>query len=245
MPPNQAQKSGKSRTKKYVVRSEQKPVNVPTFREVGGKSCYLVPQEKKCTEIADDLNSDVIAVDCEGINLGAKGELCLIQIATSSNIYIIDMRVDENERNAIISVLKPIFKSNKIKKILHSLKHDNEALSAVGIINENFEDTQVLFRELLELRGAAERKLGLESLMQQYGYAHELKKKMKNIYKCNRVFWAQRPLTPDMIRYASLDVANLVTVYKKLKEDIEQAKKNPVLVENTYAAAVGLPVGSS
>ncbi len=215
-----------------------------------GKNCYLVPQEKQCVEILAEITSqEVIAVDCEGVGLGTNGKLCLIQIATNSNVYVIDLCVDEKERSSIISALKPVFKSNALKKILHSAKNDNEALSAVGIINENFEDTQILYQDLIKLRGSAEKKLGLESLMKQYGFVHELKKKMKRVYYYKPDVWAQRPMTHEMIQYACLDVANLVTVYKKLKEDIEHAKANPVLeapkiVENTYAAAVGLPVGS-
>mgnify|MGYP001793955576 CR=1 FL=1 len=33
----------------------------------------------------------VLAVDCEGVNLGRIGELCLMQIATEKSVYLLDI----------------------------------------------------------------------------------------------------------------------------------------------------------
>jgi hypothetical protein len=203
-------------------------VTVPK-RKFEGKNCYLVPKEKKCGEILSELmNQEVIAIDCEGVNHGPNGKLCLIQIATSLNIYVIDVCV--------------------IKKILHDARNDNEALYSVGIINEHFEDTQILHGLLTSLRGKPEKKIGLKELMQHYGFNHELKTTMKANYKSDPALWAKRPLTEDMIEYAACDVANLTTVYKKLKEDIETEMmlisrnyampKELKLMEKTYVDAI-------
>ena len=46
----------------------------------------------KAEEAIKDLNKlTQLSVDCEGVNLGRDGELCLIQIATSSKVYLFDI----------------------------------------------------------------------------------------------------------------------------------------------------------
>jgi ribonuclease D len=223
-------------------------VTVPK-RKFEGKNCYLVPKEKKCGEILSELmNQKIIAIDCEGVNHGPNGKLCLIQIATSLNIYVIDVCVEAAAREEIVTTLKAIFKNNTIKKILHDARNDNEALYSVGIINEHFEDTQILHGLLTSLRGKPEKKIGLKELMQHYSFNHELKTTMKANYKSDPALWAKRPLTEDMIEYAACDVANLTTVYKRLKEDIETEMmlisrnyampKELKLMEKTYVDAI-------
>jgi ribonuclease D len=211
-----------------------------------------VPQEKKCHEIVNDLRSqEVIAVDCEGICLGVNGTLCLIQIATASHVYVFD--ICSSSKADIVETLKPIFESNKILKVLHGAENDLVGLSSVGIVNDNFEDTQALYEILAkDLRKMKDAKssIGLQSLMEVYGFKHELKAKMKKIYKGRSDIWAKRPLTEEMIEYAACDVASLTTVYKKLKEDINaeimlksktksmSKKQKSLLAEKTYAGAL-------
>jgi hypothetical protein len=242
-------------TKTYTVRTVQEPlseVSTSPKRVVGGKTCYLVPQEKKCHEVVNDLRSqEVIAVDCEGICLGVNGTLCLIQIATASHVYVFD--ICSSSKADIVETLKPIFESTKIVKVLHGAENDLVGLSSVGIVNDNFEDTQALYEILAkDLRKMKDAKssIGLQSLMEIYGFKHELKAKMKKIYKGRSDIWAKRPLTEEMIEYAACDVASLTTVYKKLKEDINaeimlksktksmSKKQKSLLAEKTYAGAL-------
>ena len=52
----------------------------------------LVDTMDKAEEAIKDLNKlTQLSVDCEGVNLGRDGELCLIQIATSSKVYLFDI----------------------------------------------------------------------------------------------------------------------------------------------------------
>ena len=52
----------------------------------------LVDTVDKAEEAIKDLNKlTQLSVDCEGVNLGRDGELCLIQIATSSKVHLFDI----------------------------------------------------------------------------------------------------------------------------------------------------------
>ena len=205
----------------------------PAKRHFEGKNCYLVPDEKNCGEVVVELmKQEIIAVDCEGFNLGANGKLCLIQIATNSNVYVFDMCIGTSERSTIINMLIPVFKNDDIKKVLHDARNDNEALHSVGLVNEHFEDTQKLHELLIKLRGKHETSIGLKELLKIYGFDHELKTTMKTNYRSDPALWTRRPLTEDMIEYAACDVVNLATVYNKLKEDIE---KEIIMISKNYA----------
>lgn len=54
----------------------------------------LITTKEQCElavkEILDGKNK-VLAVDCEGINLGRNGRLCLVQVATPTKAYLFGM----------------------------------------------------------------------------------------------------------------------------------------------------------
>ena len=52
----------------------------------------LVDSEEKVQIAVDDLRKfEMLSVDCEGVNLGKDGELCLLQIATKDKVYLFDI----------------------------------------------------------------------------------------------------------------------------------------------------------
>ena len=60
----------------------------------------------------------------------------------------------------------------------------------------------------------------LNNLCEMYGAPiNPYKEHMKNIYKKDSRFWARRPLTREMITYASSDAQNLVpTIYEAMSK---------------------------
>ena len=66
----------------------------PYVSPLGDEPLILTPQhcELAVQEIMrDKKRNQIIAVDCEGVNLGRNGRLCLVQIATPSKPYLFGM----------------------------------------------------------------------------------------------------------------------------------------------------------
>jgi len=54
----------------------------------------LIDQEHQLPDVIQLLRKETqLSVDCEGVELGKTGELCLVQIATSQKVYLFDVEV--------------------------------------------------------------------------------------------------------------------------------------------------------
>lgn len=87
----------------------------------------------------------VISLDCEGVNIGAKGTITLIQVGTSKGeAFIFDIQ----ECPEIIAEggLKSILEDENIIKVIHDCRNDSVNLwQQFGILLRNVFDTQVCF----------------------------------------------------------------------------------------------------
>lgn len=187
----------------------------------------IVVDTRRCKEIVKDLLKDeFISLDCEGINLGKDGPLTLLQIGSQTgNVYLFD--VMENRRMFDEGELKRLLESENVVKVIHSSKGDSAALyHQFGVHLQNVFDTQIAHLVIEEAKGRKlPRSLKLEDLCNMYSdYAMVLDQ--KDIVKEKFVreigdYWARRPLTREMIDYASKDAAVLIPVYRNQKELIE------------------------
>ncbi|MDR1375274.1 MAG: HRDC domain-containing protein [Holosporaceae bacterium] len=139
-----------------------------------------------------------IAVDTEFIreNL-AKPLLCLVQLATGKETYVLDAI------SIAVSVLNPIFEDKKIKKVFYSASQDLEILSIYGLNIKNFYDVQ-----LYEMILSTNEMVGYQSIVLKY-----LGKKLKKGYALSD--WGKRPLNAEQLNYSVEDVTHLREVYKK------------------------------
>ncbi len=80
-----------------------------------------VDQQNTLRDIAQEIaQSDILAVDTESNSLYAYQEqVCLIQFSTRDKDYLIDTLALED-----LSVLGPIFNSDKILKVFHAAEYD-------------------------------------------------------------------------------------------------------------------------
>lgn len=179
---------------------------------------------------AEIMNSQkVIALDCEGVRLGATGRLTLVQIGLANGqVYIFDIIKEPSVVND--GGLKDILESESIIKVLHDSKNDVANLyTEFGVKITHIFDTRVA-HYLIVNQGVSLKKIprrlpaiGFNELCSKYGANLNIQKdEMKNVYKCTPSYWMNRPLTKDMIAYAALDVASLVpqiffTMLKQLK----------------------------
>ena len=184
----------------------------------------LVNSEETAQQLAADLSSEqkFITVDTEFIREVDKVPLlCLVQIATKSNSYVVDpMAVD-------LGFLKPFFSDPNLKKVFHDAKQDIEILQNYGFEVNNFYDTQ-LYEMILSAR---------ENISYQSIVFHYIGKKLKK--DCGMSDWTQRPLSKKQLKYATADVTYLRKVYKN-----QVAKLNLLGRENWLDDEI-LPIKSS
>ncbi|XP_067947535.1 uncharacterized protein [Watersipora subatra] len=91
------------------------------------KKRILVETMEEVEKAIKDLKEhSLLSVDCEGVNLGRDGELCLLQVATSSKIYLFD--IVALKEMAFSAGLKDILESSTITKLFYDCREDCNAL---------------------------------------------------------------------------------------------------------------------
>ncbi|XP_031840590.1 egl_like_exo domain-containing protein [Nomia melanderi] len=157
----------------------------------------------------------VVSMDCEGINLGVKGQLTLIQIGTmSGQSYIFDLFTCPNIIQA--GGLQKLLEHPNVIKVIHDCRNDSVNLyRQFNIMLNNVFDTQAA-HAVLQFQETGKpvykvKNVNLNTLCDHYGApSNPLKEQLKSMYRCNQRYWCRRPLTRDMLIHASSDVLSLV-----------------------------------
>lgn len=158
--------------------------------------------------IADISQNTHIAVDTEFYWMRTYyPELCLIQIATVNDIYLIDTLTD----NLDFSGLNAIFENNNIQKIIHSAPND------VPIIKRflNCEISNIFDTQLAATFLGFQNQLSLKNLLQEM-----LDIEMEKESQFSD--WRKRPLSTNQIAYAKKDVEFLITLQKTLEQKLNE-----------------------
>ena len=151
----------------------------------------------------------VIGVDTEANSFFAYHErLCLIQVSTDSQDWIIDPIALGEE----LFLITPILANPEVIKVFHAAEYDLMLLKKdLGVEVKGLFDTQVAMTFLRH------EKTGLAALIESYyGF-----KPSKDEQRSN---WGRRPLTKSQINYARVDTHFLVDLYSKLKLELDEAK---------------------
>lgn len=202
------------------------------------RNSRIITKTKEGDDIINDIfkNHNVVSFDCEGINLGASGQITLIQIAVMPpsdsvavipKIYIFDILLNPEFLNGS---LKELLESEKIIKVIHDARNDSSALFfQYGIKLANIFDTQVSHAVIQQQntgRPAYKAKyVSLNMLLEMYGgpASNPKKEQMKKFYRKDQKYWSHRPLTDEMVYYAAFDVYALVPdVYCNMSKQIRQ-----------------------
>ncbi len=143
------------------------------------------------------LNEDIIGVDLEADSMHCfKEKICLIQIATNREAFLIDPFVIKH-----LDPFLGVLENKDVIKIFHGSDFDVRSIDReYGARIVNLFDTEIATRFL----GVKER--GLAALLKYHFNVHVDK-------KYQRVDWSQRPLKPEMIEYSVGDVSHLVQLY--------------------------------
>ncbi|XP_043479267.1 egalitarian protein homolog [Leptopilina heterotoma] len=184
----------------------------------------VIVNPRECLRIVEDIMNPrrppadgkiVISVDCEGVNLGMKGQLTLLQIGTmSGQSYLFDLCTCPSLIQA--GGLQRLLENENVVKVIHDCRNDSVNLyNQFGIVLNNIFDTQAA-HAILQFQETGKpvykvKNVNLNALCELYGApCNLLKEQLKNIYRRDQRYWSRRPLTRDMLIYASSDVLSLV-----------------------------------
>ncbi|MFC1897835.1 ribonuclease D [Chloroflexota bacterium] len=153
------------------------------------------------------VNSHAIALDTESNSFHHYPEqLCLIQIASCHNIYIIDaISLDK------LTPLRDILADASINKIIHGADYDIRSLDRhYGLHIRNLFDTSVAARFL----GITQ--FGLTSLIRDLlGITINKSKRLQ------RSDWGRRPLSAEALEYAATDVRHLFALREIMDQRLQ------------------------
>ncbi|XP_050290739.1 uncharacterized protein LOC126729020 [Quercus robur] len=168
----------------------------------------------------------VVGFDCEGVDLCRYGALCIMQLAFSDAIYLVDA-VQGGEK--LMKACKRALESNFITKVIHDCKRDSEALYfQYGIKLHNVVDTQIAYYLIEEQQGRTRTPddyisfVGLLADPRYCGISYTEKKEVRVLLKQDPKFWTRRPLSESMVRAATDDVRFLLYIFYKMMEKLNE-----------------------
>ena len=170
-----------------------------------------------------------MGVDLEADSLFHYQEkVCLVQIATPRECFLVDPL-----QTGDLSPLKPFFANPDIRKVFHGSDYDIRSLyKDFSIEVKNLFDTQLACRFL------GMQFTGLDAVLNLF-YNIRLEKKFQ------KKDWSQRPLSDEMLAYASQDAIYLNALSKKLEERlIETGRLDWFLQECDIQSLVRAPAAN-
>lgn len=182
----------------------------------------LIQDGDKLKAVCQEIEKEpFLILDTEFIrNKNYYPKLCLIQIATSSHLFAVDMVA-----NIEFAPLVKLLSNPHTTKVIHSARQDVEVLfHTFGFMLPKIFDTQLAMQFL-----SVGEPISYEGLVK-----HFLGSKVDKQLQYSD--WIQRPLTSDQLAYALLDVVYLRDIYPKMINELEKRNRlNWVLEEcRTY-----------
>lgn len=169
---------------------------------------------KRLAQILSD--QPVIAVDTESNSLFAyREQVCLIQFSIPGADYLVDpLALDD------LSVLGPIFASERIQKTFHAAEYDLLCLKRDFDFSFNN-----LFDTMLAARILGRKAVGLGSLL-------EAEFNIQVDKRHQRANWGRRPLPDYLLDYARQDTHYLISLREHLAKQLEEKGLTPLAEED-------------
>jgi ribonuclease D len=144
-------------------------------------------------------------------------KLCLVQIGTPEDVYVIDALALADD----LPLLAPVLASASSVKVFHAGSQDVEILlRATGAAPAPVFDTQIAAT--------------LAGFPTQVGYAQLVKEMTGAVIDKSDTFtdWAQRPLSAAQLAYAEEDVRHLPAIYEMLRDRLSREGRLAWLAED-------------
>jgi len=202
----------------YFTQWTEEPVNYYTNVINDMIQYTFISEEGYALEAAlnDIVRCPIIAVDCEGVELGRDGVLCLIQIATDAHVYIFD--VLSLGARLFECGLKYILEHPIPTKVFYDCRRDSDILyhhfgvQLKGVLDVAL--TEVFYR-WKNGQGYPRFLKGYKRCVESYLFLenpHFFQTKEKVAARMNTgdtQFWLQRPLPEEVLEYSAYDVKYL------------------------------------
>jgi ribonuclease D len=148
--------------------------------------------------------SSRLAIDIEADSLYHYFEkVCLIQISTDSNTYILDPLAIRN-----VNELAPLMCNPSVEKVFHAAGYDTYCLRR---------DYDFAFVNIFDTHIAAQllgyEFLGLSTLMEEFLGVHHSKRRQRDD-------WSRRPLDLEQLNYAAMDTHHLLQIRDLLEAEL-------------------------
>lgn len=156
-----------------------------------------------------------LAIDTESNSLHAYHErVCLIQLSSSTRDFLLDPFAFKD-----LSELGTLFARPDIQKIFHAGDYD------VACLKRDFDFSfHNIFDTMIAATALAESNLGLAALIEKY-FGFVIDKKYQ------RANWGERPLKPEMLRYAQYDSHFLIPLRGVLLPLLEEKDRLQLVLE--------------
>jgi len=170
-----------------------------------------------------------LAVDLEGLDLSRDGRITLLQMATATKVYLVDVLV--LGPRAFEQGLRDLLEDPTVEKLMFDCRQDSDALfyqyvppvTLRGVWDLQMAEVYLRIRNRLPADGLAvyykdegvKKLRGLEECMRRYGKSAtmaEAKRLIHDEFVKDPQLWATRPLSPAAIQYAAGDVAGLLPI---------------------------------
>lgn len=212
-----------------VARKDEPSTIIPITINIGRNetSTYkYVDTKDKFIEVMKELqemikNKQMIAVDCEGVNLSRFGSVTLINIGTRELVYLIDILKIGN--SVFDDGLRSILEDSGIEKLMFDCREDADALLHIHKVRLN----GVLDVQILEVnnrihvyRNGYTKIRSLKHCLELYVIDDTLvniKLQGRSSMNMSSNIWEKRPLDENMLKYASVDILSLFKLYDALR----------------------------
>lgn len=132
-------------------------------------------------------------------------KICLIQLASPDHVFLVDPLAVPD-----LSLLRPLFASSDVTKVLHGADYDLRSLDRDFDIH-----VHALFDTQIAARFLGQDETGLANLLEARFGVHAEKKFQKKD-------WSVRPIPDEMLRYGAQDAAYLLPLFHMLRKELRE-----------------------
>lgn len=170
-----------------------------------------------------------VGVDCEGERLGRFGRLSLVQLATEREVFLLDIAVGGPK---LVEPLASLLGSPEPIKVFHDCREDASVLlNQYSVALNSVFDTQIGHAVWLERQNLEPYQASVAEVLRTFLLGTYKKHRWSDLERRPIMpeRWRQRPLDPEVVRYAVEGVAHLVNLQRAICRELGDPSGDLVL----------------